>query len=233
MSKRANYSDSMNDVVNTVESVLYTFINDVVKEEMPNCSYIYDPQLSYETALDLFRQANNAEGRDQENAKDPLPMFAFSTSALRLPENTPALHRRAANNQGHYVSENGEEFLYSMVYAELEMQFLYVNKNMKEINQFQVAHLANEGITGTKEITVNLPELGDFNYYIEYEDLLDIDLSIESRYYKSLAGTIRIRGFYFVFRSEAPVIKEINLSIRQAGEDIINSILLSSCTITG
>jgi hypothetical protein len=231
MSKRINHPDSMNDVVDTMGSVLQTFINDVVKEEMPNCSYIYDPQLSYESALALFRQANNMEGRDQQNSKDPLPMFAFSRSALRYPELAPALHRRAANNKGHYINENGDEFLYSMVYGEMELQFLYINKNMKELEQFEITHLANDGISGTREITVNLPELGDFNYHIEYDDLLDVDLSIDGNYFKTLAGTIRIRGFYFIFRSEAPVIRSINLNIRQSGKDIINSAILSNCTI--
>jgi hypothetical protein len=102
---------------------------------------------------------------------------------------------------------------------------------MREIEQFEITHLANEGISGTREITVNFPELGDFNYYIEYDDLLDVDLSIDNMYFKSLAGSIRIRGFYFVFRSDAPVIREINLDIYQKGKDIVNGELLSSCTI--
>jgi hypothetical protein len=232
MSKKINFSDSMNDVVDTIGPVLQAFINDVVKEEMPNCNYIYDPQLTFESALGLFRQANNMENRDQTEVKDPLPLFAFSRSALKYPENTPALHRRAANNQGHYVTDNGDDVLYSMVYGEIELQFLYVNKNMKEIEQFEITYLANEGISGTKEITLNLPDLGDFNYYIEYDDLLDVDVNIDNLYFKSLAGTVKIRGFFFIFRSDAPLIKEINLDIYQKGKDIVNSALLTSCTIT-
>ena len=224
MSRPINYSDSMNDTVSTLGPVLQTFINRVVKEEMPNCNAIYDPQLSYDSALVLFREQN----AKMETTRDPLPMFAFSRSALRYPELAPALHRRTANNIGYHKVNEDTVFTYAMTYAEVEIQFLYVNKNMKEVEQFEINYLANEGITGSREITVNLPDLGDFNYHIDYNDILEIDANKEGAYQKGLAGSLTIRGFFFVFRSETGLIKEINARIYQMGENIINNSTLLS-----
>ena len=228
-----NYSKSMNDVVSTPAIVLQTFINDVVIEEMPECNYVYDPELTFESAMALIRQKNNKLDRNALEAKPSLPLFAFSHSALKYPEDTIAMHRRVANSTGNYKSPEGNYFNYAMVYGELEVQFLYVNKDMKQLDQFAITYLSNEGISGTKQITVNLPELGEFNYYIDYEDVLDINVNIENVYYKSLAGTLRIKGFYFTFRSEASVIKEINFKLYNKAENIINSELLYSTQIKG
>jgi len=218
MSKSENYPDSMNDTVDTIGPVLQTFINEVVRTEMPNCNYIYDPELSYDTSIQLFRAKNAELGKTE----DALPLFSFSRSALKFPENETALHRRTANNVGTFESDNGDHFSYAMVHGEIELQFFYVNKHMREVEQFEINYLANEGISGSREMTVNLPELGDFNYYIQYDDLLDVNINNEGTYYKGLAGTVRIRGFYFVFRSQVQVIKEINCSIYEQNGEIIN-----------
>jgi len=230
MSKTVNHPDSMNDTVETIGPVIQTFINEVVREEMPNCNYVFDPELGYESAIQLFRAKTSEEG----TIKDPLPLFAFSRGMLRYPENAPALHRRAANNIGVHQSEEGNHFTYSMVYGEIELQFLYINKNMKEVEQFEINYLSNEGISGTRKLTLNLPDLGDFNYHIEYNDILDVNIVRDDTFYKGVAGSLLIRGFYFVFRSEASVIKEINCSIYQKRDNIVNGdVLLSSKTIQG
>jgi hypothetical protein len=230
--RQENYAKSMNDVVNTTGAVLQTFINDVVKEEMPDCNYVYDPQLTFESSMALIRAANNKLDRNQFQVKPSIPLFAFSHSALKYSEDITSTNKRMANNVGHYKTESGNHYTYATFHGEIELQFLYVNTSMRELDKFAITYLSNEGISGTKQITVNLPDLGDFNYYIEYEDMLDINVNIENVYYKSLAGTIKIRGFYFTFRSEASVIEQINLSIYNKAQNIINSELLSSINIS-
>ena len=56
-------------------------------------------------------------------------------------------------------------------------------------------------------------ELGEFKYFIEYEKLLDFTANSNDNYYKSYASSIRVRGFFFVFRGESKIITEIKSKI--------------------
>lgn len=228
--KTINYTNSMYDVVDTVAPTIVSFVHNVIKAEMPACNYVYDPNLSYQTAIEEFRAQNNFEDRE----RSALPLFAYKRTPLRYVEDGLAPTKRVAQSRGKLRLDDGNVLTYTPVYAEFNMEFLYINPKMEEVEQFEITYLAEEGITGTREFDVELPDLGLFNYFVTWQpDLIDLEVQDEQNNYKALAGSCTIRGFYFTFRAESSIILNIKQRINTYLEDIQASTNISEIDITG
>lgn len=197
-----NNKDSQNDVISSMTHVLEAF-EDIVRCEMPSTSVIYDEEISYETGIKQLLANDSFAG----NSQDPLPLFIYNRTILRDTE--IGLGKRAKNFTG-CLTVNDKALLYSAAYGEFDLQFLYVTKNMQMAEAFEVVYNSNEGISGTRELTVNMGELGDFKYFLTYDELTDKPIEHENVSYKGVIGSLKVRGFYFTFRGEAGLIQEIN-----------------------
>lgn len=223
MAKSENFSNSMNDVVETIGPVLQVFINDVVKQEMSDCNFVYDPQLSYETAIRKFRQ----DSVMNQDALSALPLFVFKRSVLRWLEDGLAPSRRLTASRGKKILSDGKALIYTPIFGEFDLDFLYLNKTMEDIEKFEITYLSDEGISGTREFKLNLPELGEFTYFADYNELQELEVNFENNFYKGLVGTIKIRGMFFTFRTESGIILNIDANFRQWFEEANNPILES------
>lgn len=227
MSKEVNYSGSINDVVNTVGPVLKVIIDDVIRAEIQNCGYVYDPDLTYETAMKRFRNVNQ-----MNNAKVTAPpLFVFKRSPLRYPDDVQSPNKRLIHSKNNLVTGEGSAVTYTCLHAEFDLDFLYISKNMEDIERFEITYLSEEGISGTREVTVNIPELGDFKYFISYNELVDLTVNIDDNFYKAVLSSMKVRGFFFTFRTEAKRILEVNANIRAFYDSIAANELLSTISI--
>lgn len=205
-----NQPDSQYDVITTVTHVLRAF-EDMVRTEMPNCRCIYDEELSYESALRAIYAQDNYENNA---GNDPLPALAYNRTVLKDAETPPG--RRMKNNLGCIkigTAPNQQIVTYSATHAEFEIQFLYITKSIEMQEKFEVVYNSNDGISGTREIQVDMGELGSFTYYLTFDDLIQKDIIHEDVYYKGIIGSIKARGFYFTFKATNEIIKQINASI--------------------
>jgi hypothetical protein len=209
MDRSVNYPESKNDVVDTKAAVIVAFINDVLKKEMPNCSYAYDPDLSYETGMRILRDNNNM-GTAQQDGKE---LFLYRVTALRHPDEGQAPNVRSTHQRGKLMLSDGKAATYSAVHAEFDLEFLYVNPSMEESQKFEITFLSDDGISGTPELTAKMGELGDFRYYLKWEKLLDITVNSNDNYYKAYASILKVRGFFFVFEGESKIIQEVKANI--------------------
>ena len=217
MAKTINYTDSMNDVVSTVGPVLQVFLNEVVKAEMSDCNFVYDPNLSYETAIKKFR----SDSQMNDDSISPMPLFIFRRTQLKWNEEGLAPNRRLTSYKAAKKNlSDGNTLIYTPLHAEFDIEFLYLNKTMEDIEKFEIVYLSDEGISGTREFTLDLPELGDFKYFADYNELQDLSVEFENNYYKGLVGVITVRGMFFTFRSESPIIKSIGINYKNWINDI-------------
>lgn len=207
MSKDINFPDSQNDVITTVTHALVEF-ETMVRGEMPEISTIYDEQLTYETAVTKLRAMDNYSGSNQ----DALPMLAYNRSVLRDYEE--GFGKRAKNSQGCLNLGDGTGLAYSVAYGEIDIRFIYFTKNIELMEKFEVVYGSDEGITGSKELIVNMgSDIGEFKYYLAFGDLEEKEIIADDVYYKGIIGSIKLRGFYFTFRAARKVIEEINQRI--------------------
>ena len=207
MDTTVNNNDSQNDVVSTHSHVLFAFEN-MIRKEMPNSAVVFDPKLSYETAMKQF-YANN------ESDQDPLPLFAYMRSVSRPAEDAPA--RRGRNYTGNLKHDDGI-ISYKATHDEFDVNFMYITKSIESLERFEVVYNSDEGISGTKEITVPMGDLGEFKYFLDFQELTDIEVESENTFYKGLAGSLKIRGFYFTFRATSGIIKNIVTQLKSAND---------------
>lgn len=226
---KVNHPDSQNDVITTMTHAMLSF-QEMVSTEMPDIPVIYVQDLSYENALKQIIANDNKDGSPTP-CSDPL--FAYNRSVLREVEDR-GLGRRAKNCTK--ILRVGNEVLqYSAAYGEVDINFLYASKNIELAEKFEVVYNSEEGISGTKEIIVDMEDLGEFKYFLEYKDLVQIDIEHDDLYFKGIVGSILMRGFYFTFRGKSGVIETINSRILSASaslEDKESVEILSDCPIT-
>lgn len=209
------------DVVTNMALVLKEFLNRM-SEDFPFASCVYDEELSYETALGNWRAKQQTLGTNAPF----LPAFIFRRAALRHIEH--GVGRRAPYCK--VLKPQGDNaLLYKMVHGELEVNWMYVNEKMSELEKFEISYLAESGLAGNKAMNVLIPELGEFEYHINYDrDLSDKPVSHDDNYYKAVMGSARIRGFFFLFDQTSPLINQIGLTI----QDFNNQVFLNT-TING
>lgn len=203
----SNLPNSQNDVLTTVSHALYEF-QGLVQAEMPNIPVIYDEELSFETAVKQII-ANNSYGNS--TPLDLMPFFAYTRTVL-----IPVQDRNAggrASKKTACIRVGDDVLQYNMVYGEFDINFLYASNNIEMTEKFEVVYNSEQGITGSKEITVDMAELGQFKYYLEYQDLSEKTIVHDDVYYKGIIGSLKVRGFYFTFKGKSGIIKEINARI--------------------
>ena len=202
-----NYPDSLNDVITTVTHSLLVF-EDVVRQEMPECAVVYDEDLSYESALRTLVAKGNYDNADLAN----LPIFIYNRSILR--KNDWGIGGRADSYDATLRLPSGGTVVYTPLNGAFDINFLFVSKSIQAVEQFEVVFLSDEGISNTKELKVDMGDLGLFTYYMDFaNEMTDKPIVKEEVYYKGVGGSLTVRGFFFTFRANAGIIKEINQKI--------------------
>lgn len=212
--KSVNIPDSQNDVITTMSHVLYNF-EGVIRAEMPNTAIVYSEELDYESAMKQFLANNNYN----QNPLDPLPLFAYNRTVLREVEDKG--YSKRAKNTINSLRVGNEALTYAVAYGEFDVQFMYISTSIEATEQFEIVYSSEEGISGTKEITVNMDALGDFKYFTNFHELTEKTINIEDSFYKAIIGSATIRGFYFTFRGSGGIIGSIHNRII-ASRDIPN-----------
>lgn len=219
----ANTPNSTLDVVSTGGWVMAEF-RQMVIDEMDSVATVFDPQLSYDSAMNKWLKEN-------KTGDNPMPLFAYNRSISNYGDS--GLQRRGRGVIGTLKLPNQSGIAkYSVAQTEFVINFMYITQSMEQIERFEVAYYGAEGIGKTNKITVSMPVLGDFNYFLYYNDLDDITIEKDGSYYKSIVGTIKVRGMYFTFKGQSDLIKEINARIVSSnslsnidGEQIANNII--------
>ena len=201
-----NYPDSQKDVISSATHLLYEF-EQMVAQEMPGCAVVYDEELSYESGVRSLVAKGNYNASDLAN----MPIFIYNRSVMR---NTfLGLGLRTNNFDGILRLPTGGAVNYTPIQGEFDINFMYVSKSVKDIEDFEIVYLAEEGISNTIEIPVNMADLGDFTYFLNYGELSDKQIVKDEVYYKAVLGSIVARGHFFTFRSTVSVIESIKLKI--------------------
>lgn len=212
-----NYPNSQNDVISTVTHALLAF-EDMVRQEMPECAVVYDEELSYESAIRTLVSKGNFYNENIAN----LPLFIYNRTPMR--KNQWGFGGRADGYDMPLKLEDGRTLIYTPLNGEFDINFIYIAKSVELVEKFEVVYLADEGISNTKEIKVDMADLGVFTYFATYgNEMTDKLVNKEDTYYKGIAGSLQLRGFFFTFRSESKIIYEIReriFAIRNNGLEI-------------
>lgn len=201
-----NQSDSQNSVVTTIAPVLSELLSKL-EVEMPDCNMVYDPELTYESAISTLR--DNSNFNDAYNK--PIPLLAWRRSVLVPSDDAPAGRRLPyLKSVAPHQTDPNSTRVFMAVEGKFNFEYIYFVDTMLKAEQFEIAHAAQAGITGIRKLSVPLDEgLGSFEFVLQHEVLNDLTVNFTGNFHKALAGIISVRGVYFVFKTSSKRILDI------------------------
>ena len=106
-------------------------------------------------------------------SKTNRPTFAFKRLILESHEQHEIRSSRKRKPLRYEMVSNqigDAAFIYRSYYGTVSVPFLYIHKNMYELEKFEIGFMSEEGISRHKEFYVSIPEydeLGEFKYYVQ------------------------------------------------------------------
>jgi hypothetical protein len=174
-----------------------------------NISVVYDDTLDYKGGCIETRDQNLIENE----YKKSLPILAFKHSAL----NKVFSHRASKQSPSNYNSGLSAD-VYKSWYGELILDFIFYAQHPKDIDQFSIEYHTEMNLAKIDEFNVNLTNfgLGDWNYQCIWSESLDnLQFKYDEVYFKSVAGSVRVIGWYHTFSDVIAKLNKINLSVFQ------------------
>lgn len=200
-----NAVDSMLNVITLTGLILNEFLNQI-EEWSPQLAYVYDEALTYETALEKYRADKNIS----DNSDTILPLFAFKRSVL-VPDTENSIGRRVGNRpiRCNFPDNSVERF--KGVMGTFNIEFLYISRNMQDIERFEISYLLERTVSHIKTLNVYIPYLEEtLDYSLRYGDLDEKIINTDNNYYKALSGTFSVHGLFMAFDGTGQQIREIN-----------------------
>jgi hypothetical protein len=193
--------------ISTITSVSKAITN-MLREWDPQINVVYDPFLTYDSAITGIRNYNTALKLE---TTQEFPLLAWNRSTLQ-PANELGLRAlemkfttTSANDAKEYISTLGQ----------YELMFIYIHPNMAEIEKFEILYNSQFGIQ-EKVVQVDMgSELGIFNYWVTWH-LLNQRFQgslIQDGYYTMVPGACVVRGPFFALNTTLPIITTYNTEV--------------------
>lgn len=192
-------------------------ILDRFRSSLPQLKFVYDENLSYETAVGKFRRDNNLS----DSSALPFPLLAIRRSVLRWPEE--GMSRRSVTHRG---VQTDPTLFYKFVFAEFDVEFLFLHNQTFETEVFEINYLSELGISNDHEIEIELPELGVWKNYCHFKELQNKEFNDVSNFFQAISGMVTVKGTFLILDSRysgAGLIKEINTSIKDLNTQFLYS----------
>ena len=217
------------DQVKTIAVFPLEILMEEIKKEIPDVHIVYDEALTYETAI--------AKARDDENfgtddGRGNMPLLGFNRSVIRhADEAGPGARAGRILAKGPKQDDDSALLIYRWVHGTFDLRFAYWTQDAQLLEQFEIAYLGEEGISGISELSVNIPDLGEFKWYIKPEPLEEKTFAVEQNKFKEVRGTLQVRGNYFILRGEGKKILEVATAIKTPAGPGVDEVLLDELTV--
>ena len=202
--------------------VIKTFL-DNIERQFPDVAFVYDEQLTYETAVAAFRRNENISGGTDAF----LPAFSFRRNVLRWREEGSGRRSTVCSALDRIV-DGDSAFRYKMISGTLDLEFQFYETVAEELEKFEMIYLSDSLLNREHILRVPIPEVSTFEYQVKFEALESKIFNVEQNYYKAVQGLVRISGMFLLFEGTSPIIKQIQIAVR----DFNTSVAYCSHTIT-
>ncbi|QIG71460.1 hypothetical protein EVB32_348 [Rhizobium phage RHph_TM39] len=179
---------------------------------------VYDPELTFSRSASLSRMDKNYNEKDSE--RKTLPLLAYNRSVLRNEQLGSRTQRLAYNRIG--TTDDAKSL--RIADCNFDFRFLYVSKDMAEIERFEIMYCSQESLNENIQLDVDVGEYGVWPYYITWNyPLEDMVLNMDGTAYKSLTGSCTIRGRFLSFIGDTPLINEIRSNIYTSESELLSN----------
>lgn len=209
------------EVLTPIPLVLYQLFTEM-KVRYPGGEFKFDPNMEYVQSVGGLRSLRHSLDVTESNV---FPLFVFNrTNLVPLPD----FNRRF--NPMKKDTELGTGINYYMKLLKCDLMFKVFSDDVIFADTFEVMYAIIESVNKIKSFTVSLPDVGDFDFYIEWSPLDESEYSKTDNLYisKSFNGTLQ-GSFFVVDETEATVniIKTIRAKILDFHNLVLSNITIS------
>jgi len=160
----------------------------------PSVNVMYDPSLSYESGVRSLPIWDNVEPSSITTTQ--LPALFWNRSVLRRPDGS----LRHAN---HTLRGNSHEaYRYSRYrgyFAEFDFSFLYCVDSLKDLEVFEILYSGEYALNVEKTISIDFGgDVGVLDYRLDWQPLDDLQIEVESSYYKAIGASCKVQGYQVI-----------------------------------
>lgn len=192
-------------VVSNVAPTIVGFI-ETLPRFTQKINMVYEESLDYPAALKKWIDENRDAPFEQT-----YPLFIYRRSVLRHTE--MGMGRRLVNRRIQGLTSGPGAEMFSGIFGEMDIDFVVVNPDMNELENFEISYLSEAGQATEKKFFYEVPTLGRLDYFVSYGLLEEKSIVTDQMHYKSLSSSATIRGFFFSADGTSAVIQQIKLSL--------------------
>jgi hypothetical protein len=209
------------EVLTPVSLVLDQLFTDM-KVRYPTAAFKLDPNLTYVNSVSGLRALRHSLNLTNYSV---FPLFVFNRTNL-IPSQDFNRRFQVLNRD----LDLGTAVKYTMKNLTCEIMFKVFSQDVIFADTFEIMYGMVESVNSIKSFTVTLPEIGDFSFYIEWNQLDETEYNKEDNLYISKSFKAILKGSFFVYDETAASLHIIE-TIRAR---ILNyhNIVLSDLTIS-
>lgn len=185
----------MATIVTTLAQVVGSLLSRI-KVLTPNANLIFDPSLSYESGVRALRIWDNMEPTTITTTQ--LPALFWNRSTLRRPASS--LRHRNYTLRGNNPLADGLSYgRYRSYFSEFDFSFLFCVDSIKELEIFEILYSGEYAINQDKTMTIDFGgDVGLLDYRLDWQPLDDLQIEVESSYYKAVGASCVVSGYQVI-----------------------------------
>jgi hypothetical protein len=174
-----------------------------------DCSFKFDPSLTYEESIRGLRAIRSSLPISQEQV---FPLFTYSLGPIKKYQQG----RRQfpiQKSADPLTDPHAKDFISRICEFDITWKMYY--SDIINFTTFEIFYMVEKSVNDVKEITVTLPELGDFRYFITWKDVDQVEYHKQDNLYISAGGTCTMVGELLIgLDPPLSLITEINARLK-------------------
>lgn len=174
-----------------------------IKGVYPDISYKFDPTMSYEETIRGLRAIRSSLPISNEQV---FPLMTYSLG----PISPTQIGRRNFPIRKDIPNLRADQFIARMSQFDLMWKFYY--SDLINFTTWEVMWMADMAINKIKEVSVAMPVIGNFRYFIVWDKVEGITFNKQDNLYMEATGKATVTGEMIIGQDlPTPLINEINV----------------------
>jgi hypothetical protein len=162
-----------------------------MKTRYSDAVFKFDPSMEYVNSMSGLRALRHSLDTSNINV---FPLFVFNRTNLIPMNNTNRRFFPMAKNE-----LTGTALKYSMKSLQCDILFKLFHKDVIFTDTFEIMYNVVESVNTIKYITVDLPDIGDFDFYLDWKNIDEGEYNKKDNFYLTKSFSATLRGSFFVF----------------------------------
>lgn len=209
------------EVLTPIPLILDQLFTDM-KVRYPAADFKFDPSMEYIKTVSGLRALRHSLSITDYSI---FPLFVFNRTNLIPPSDFNRRFIALTKDTGL-----GTAVEYSVKVMQCDLMFKVFSKDVIFSDTFEIMYGVIESVNKIKSFTVTLPDVGDYTFYIEWDQLDEGEYNKEDNLYISKSFKATLKGSFFVVDETAldrKIIKTIHARILSFHNQVLSNLTIS------